>query len=294
MKNKTRTNPLIHAFFILWALFCIVPFWINVIASFSSELDLTIYGFGLWPKSGIDLSAYKYLFANPEQVINAYGVTIFHTVTATFLSVMVMLMCGYSLSRANFIWKNFVTWFLFFPSLFSGGMVASYIVNTQWYHLKNSWLIYVVFGLTNFFHIVMFRTFLKQLPEGLFDAAKIDGASEFGILTRMAIPLSTPVIATVAFMGAMSRWNTWYVCQLYVTKEEMYTLQYLLQRMMMSIQSIMEDMEKVPNLNIDTSGIPGENLRMAMMVVCIGPMMMVFPFFQKYFTKGMTVGAVKG
>lgn len=294
MKNKSRTNPLIHIFFILWGLICIVPFWINVAASFTSEIELTVHGFGLWPRNGVDWSAYKYLFANPEQVTNAYAVTIFHTVVATFLSVLIMLMTGYSLSRANFIWKNAVTWLLFFPSLFSGGMVAEYIVNTQWYHLKNSWLIYVIFGLNNFFHIVMFRTFFKQLPEGLFDAAKIDGSSEFGILTRMAIPLSTPVIATVAFMGAMGRWNTWYVCQLYVTKEEMYSLQYLLQRMMMSIQSIMEDMEKVPNLNIDTSGIPGENLRMAMMVVCIGPMMMVFPFFQKYFTKGMTVGAVKG
>lgn len=292
-RQKEHTNLAIHVFFIIWGLICVIPFMIVISASFSSEADLSMYGFSVLPKK-IDLTAYQYLFANPTSIINGYKTTIITTVIGTVLAVLFQSMCGYSLSRYNFIWKNAVTWFLFFPSLFSGGMVASYIVNSHVLHLRNTYAIMILPALSSFFHIVMFRTFFKQLPEGLFDAAKIDGANELRIYSTVAVPLSTPVIATVAFMEAMGKWNMWYVCQLYISDEKKYTLQYLLQRMMMSIQSLLEDMQKVPNLQIDVTELPGENLRMALMVVCIGPMMMVFPFFQKYFTKGMTLGAVKG
>lgn len=291
-KQDMRTNPLIHAFFILWAVLCIVPFMICVSASFTSDIEISRHGFGLFPRE-FNTTAYAYLFENPDTVINAYAVTIFITFVGTLLSLIIMTLTAYALARPNFIWKKQITGILFFPSLFSGGMVASYIVNTQILNLTDSIWIMVLTGLSPFFHVVMIRTFFKQLPEGLFDAAKIDGANEFRIYSTIALRLSTPVIATVGFMGAMSRWNTWDAAMLYIRTPEKYPLQYLLQRMMMSIDQLLQDMEHVPG-NVSMTDLPGENLRMALMVVCIGPMMVVFPFFQRYFTKGMTVGAVKG
>ena len=139
----------------------------------------------------------------------------------------------------------------------------------------------------------MLRTFFKQLPESLFEAAKIDGASEYTIFFKIALSLSKPVIATVAFLSALNKWNEWYNAMLYIRNDNLVPLQYLLQRMMMNIQSILNTMQNMP-VSVNPSDLPGENLRMAMLVIAIGPMMLFFPFFQKYFVKGMTVGAVKG
>lgn len=291
-KKKERTSLIVHVVFILFGICCIVPFMMVVSASFSSELDLSRYGFRVLPKK-VDLAAYAYLFANPKQIIDAYAVTIFISVVSTILALMVQSMAAYALARNNFRLKDGVMKFLFFPNLFSGGMVAHYIVYTQVYGLTDSIWIMILPGLTNIFHVIMIRTFFKQLPAGLFDAAKIDGASEFGIYFNIALRLSKPVIATVAFMFFQGKWNSWQEAMMYIRTPEKYPLQYLLQRMMMNIEELLRAMEKVP-MAFNIQDIPGENLRMALLVVCIGPMMVVFPFFQKYFNKGMTMGAVKG
>lgn len=291
-KKQEKTNILIHAFFILFGLICVVPFMMVVAASFSTESDLSKYGFRPFPIE-VDFTAYAYLFENPETIINAYTVTIFITVVGTFLGVLMMSLSGYALSRDNFRWKKVVTWFFFFPTLFSGGMVAQYIINTKVLGLTDSIWALILPSLANVFHIIMFRTFFKDLPEGLFDAAKIDGAGEWRIYSSIALRLSTPVVATIAFLNAMAKWNEWHNAMLYIRSETKYPLQYLLQRMMMSIDALLRAMEKVPT-QFAMADLPGENLRMALLVVCIGPMMLVFPFFQKYFTKGMTVGGIKG
>lgn len=290
--KKEKTSIFIHIIFILFGLACILPFMMVVSASFTSERDLVDYGFSILPPK-IDFTAYAYLFENPKQIIDGYLVTIFITVVGTFLSVLIMSLVAYALSRENFKFKKFVTAYLFFPTLFSGGLVSSYIINTQYLHLTDSVWVMILPSLVNVFHIIMLRTFFKQLPDGLFDAAKVDGASEWRIYFTIALRLSTPVLATVAFLGAMTRWNEWHNAMLYIRSAEKYPLQYLLQRMMMNIQELLRAMEKVPTA-YSVADVPGENLRMALLVVCIGPMMVFFPFFQKYFTKGMTVGAVKG
>lgn len=291
-KKREKTSIFIHAIFILFGITCIIPFMMVISASFTSEADLAKYGFRVFPKK-IDFTAYAYLFENPMRIINGYKITIFVTAVGTFLSVLVMSLTGYALSRDAFKFKKAVTWYCFFPTLFGGGIVASYIVNTQYLHMTDNILILILPGLANVFHIIMFRTFFKQLPDGLFDAAKIDGAGEWRIYSTIALRLSKPVIATIAFLGAKARWNEWYNAMLYIRSSEKYPLQYLLQRMMMSIDELLRAMEKVPTL-VSATDLPGENLRMALLVVCIGPMMLIFPFFQKYFTKGMTMGAVKG
>ena len=290
--KKDKTSVLIHIIFILFAIACIVPFMMIVSASLTSVEDLSLHGFSVLPPK-VDLSAYAYLFENPGQIINAYIVTIFITVIGTFLAVLFMSMAAYALARPNFRFKKIATAYIFFPTLFSGGMVASYITYTQYLHLTDSIWVMILPGLCNVYHLFMIRTFFKQLPEGLFDAAQVDGAGEWRIYFTIALRLSKPVIATVAFLGALGRWNTWYAAQLYIRSESKYPLQYLLQRIMMNIRELLNAMEHVPTM-VTSAELPTENLRMALLVVCIGPMMMFFPFFQKYFTKGMTVGAVKG
>lgn len=291
LKKKDKTAWWIHLFFILFCAVCILPMFLVLAGSFSTEKDLAYNGFSLWPRTW-DTSAYEFLFANPQQIVNAYKVTIFTTLVGTLLSLIVMIMMSYALSRPHFKYKKLFTAFIFFPTLFSGGMVPSYIINTQYLHLTDSLLALILPSLVNVFHVIMLRTFFKQLPSSLFEAAKIDGAGEFRILWQIAVPLSTPAIATVGFLGALTRWNEWYNCMLYIRSDEKMTLQYLLQRMMENIDAIKQAMSLVP-MNISAAELPSENLRMAMVIVAIGPMLLFFPFFQKYFTRGMTVGAVK-
>ncbi len=291
-KRKERTNPAVHIFFILFGLACILPFMTVISASLTGETDLALNGFSILPRK-VDTSAYAYLFRNPSTIIDAYLVTIFITVTGTLLGTLFMCMAAYCLARGNFSFKGLLTFYIFFPTLLSGGMVSSYIINTQYLHLTDNLLALILPSLINIFHVIMIRTFFAQLPTSLFEAAKMDGASEYRIFFQIALQLSKPVIATVAFLGALSRWNEWYNAMLYIRSDELVPLQYMLQRMMQSIQILLDAMQHVP-ANVDITDLPGENLRMAMLVVSIGPMMLFFPFFQKYFTRGMTVGAVKG
>lgn len=289
--RRDKTPIWIHIFFIAFGAMCVIPLMIVISASFTSVTDLSLYGFSVLPPK-VDFTAYAYLFENPRQIINGYIVTIFITMIGTFLSVIVMSLTAYALSRPRFKFKGIVTAYIFFPTLFSGGLVSSYIINTQYLHLTDSIWVMILPGLVNVFHIIMLRTFFKQLPDGLFDAAFVDGAGEWRIYFSIALSLSKPAIASVAFLGALSRWNEWYGAMLYIRSDTKYPLQYLLQRMMMNIQELLAEMEHVPSIAL-MEDIPGENLRMALLVVCIGPMMLFFPFFQKYFTKGMTVGSIK-
>lgn len=291
-EEKSKTSIWVHLFFILFGIICIVPFMIIISASLSGELDLAVNGFSVLPRK-VDISAYAYLFKNPETIVNSYIVTIFITIVGTFLGVLFMSMAAYCLARSSFKYKSLLTFFIFFPTMFSGGMVPSYIINTQYLHLTDTVAAMILPSLINIFHIIMLRTFFKQLPEALFEAATIDGASEYHIFFRIAMPLSKPVIATVAFLSALAKWNEWYNAMLYIRSDSLVPLQYMLQRMMMNLQALLDSMQYVPSM-VNIQDLPGENLRMAMLVVAIGPMLLVFPFFQKYFTKGMTVGAVKG
>ena len=291
-QKKEKTSILVHIFFIVFGILCILPFMIIISASLSGETDLAVNGFSVLPRK-IDFTAYQYLFKNPELIINSYMVTIIITIAGTFLGVMFMSMTAYCLARSNFRFKRGLTFFIFFPTLFSGGLVPSYIINTQYLHLTNTLMALVLPSLINVFHIILLRTFFKQLPEALFEAAKIDGASEYHIFFKLALPLSKPVIATVAFLSALAKWNEWYNAMLYIRDDKLVPLQYLLQRMMMNLRALLDAMQNAPAM-VNLQDLPGENLRMAMLVVAIGPMLLIFPFFQKYFTRGMTVGAVKG
>lgn len=290
--KKDRSPIGAHIFMIIAGLTCLLPFLIIVSASFSNEMALAKDGFGLMPRE-FDLTAYEYLFDEPKVILDAYWVTIIITFAGTAVGLFAMAMAAYGLARSRMKFKAFFTFFVYFPTLFSGGLTASYIINTQYLHLSDKLLALILPGSINVFHIFMLRTFFKQLPTALFEAATMDGANEYTMFFKIALPLSKPSLATVGFLTALSKWNEWYNSLLYIRTDSKITLQHMLIRMMDSTKYILQAMAIQP-LKIDPTAIPGENLRMAMLVVAIGPMMLIFPFFQKYFTKGMTIGSVKG
>lgn len=289
MKKNNGAVVLAHTVFILFGLCCLIPMIYLVSSSISNEQDLFVYGYRLIPKS-IDFSAYKYLLHNPAQMLSAYKVTIFITVAGTFLALLVMIMIAYPLSVRDFKFKRQLSFYLFFTMLFSGGLVAVYLLNVQYLHLKNNILVYILPALVSPWYVFMLRSFFAGIPQSLRESAKIDGASEFKILFQIIVPISKPAIATIAFMELMIKWGEWYNCMLYITKPGLQTVQYLLQALMQQSEKLAQAAE----VGVNAGDIPTETVKLAMAVIAAGPIMFIFPFFQKYFVKGMTVGSVKG
>ena len=301
LAKGNRYKILIHLFFILLSLTFIIPMILVISISFSSEASVTAAnsaGYSLFPKE-FSLDAYRLAFKNPDKIVKGYIVTISESVLGTFLSCAVCGMIAYPLSRSSFAYKGPITFLVFFTMLFSGGMIPTYIIYTRWYHLADNFWVYILPGLSGgAWNTLMIRTFFKSLPESLFESAKIDGAKELTIFFKIAVPLSKPVFATVGFMMLIGKWNDWNTSLLYIRNEDLYTLQYFLQRILNEAQ-FLKNLAENPlfsGSNIDTTQFtaPAETLKNALCVIAAGPMLMVFPFFQKYFSKGMTIGAVKG
>ena len=300
-KKGKRYKIAIHIFFILFSLIFIIPFVMIVSISFSSEKiikDVTT-GYGLLPR-GFTLDAYKLAFKNPESLLDGYFVTAFTSVVGTIISVFTAAMTAYPLSRGSFRYKKIVTWIIFFTMLFSGGTIPTYVIYTKYYHLGNSiWIYLLPSFMGGAWNTFMIRTFYKSIPESLFESAKLDGAKEFTIFFRIALVLSKPVIATIGFMSLVARWNDWNTSLVYIRDSSLYTLQYLLQRILNDAEFMKSLINNplISNAGIDVSEIvsqPVITLRYAMCVIAAGPMLFIFPFFQKYFEKGMVVGSVKG
>lgn len=293
-KNKLP-SLLINLYFIISSLVFIIPFVLIISASFTDEQALLSNGYKLIP-SAFSTEAYKYVFRSPGQLIDSYKVTIIYSLAATFLGVVVMSMMAYPLSRANYRYKKPVTFIILFTMLFSGGLVPTYIWMTKYLHLGNTIWVYILPNLVNAFHIIVIRTFFQGLPPSLVESAKIDGARELQIFFKIILPLSKPVIATISLLTLLARWNDWNTALIYIKSKELYSLQYLLQKILRETQFIkdMADSTPVAGIDLDLSKLPSETMRFAMCMVAAGPMLIIFPFFQKYFAKGLTVGAVKG
>lgn len=294
IKNrKERPQVIINVIGVLYCIVCLIPFILVVSASFTNEFALSENGFRLIP-SQFDLTAYTYIFNRPGKILRSYAVTIIVTVSSMVLGVLVMSMMAFALARDNFKFRKVLSFFVFFTMLFSGGTVPLYILITQVLNWRDTFYVMIIPSLVQAFHVIMIRTFFQQLPSPLFESAKIDGASEFVIFFKIAIPLSIPVLATVAFFTAMAKWNDWGTGLLYITKENMEPLQYMLYRIEKNVQALLMALGHGTGISIDIRTVPGQNLLMAMAVVASGPMLVVFPFFQKYFVSGLTMGAVKG
>jgi putative aldouronate transport system permease protein len=292
--HSKLTVKVIHLFFILFSLLFILPFLLVIAISFSNEEHLLRDGYKLIPQE-LDLTAYKVVFKNPGQMVASYVVTAFQAGFGTLLSVFVMSLCAYPLSRRSFKWRAPITFFIFFTMLFGGGLIPTYILNTQYLHLGNSVWIYILPSLANAFHIIIFRTFFQGLPFSIIESAKMDGASELRIYWQMIMPLSKPVLATLALLNILAKWNEWYTALIYIRDENLYTLQYLLQRILMQAEFIERMANELPSgFDPDAFDIPIETVRFALAIVAAGPLLIVFPFFQSYFVRGLTIGSVKG
>jgi putative aldouronate transport system permease protein len=187
--------------------------------------------------------------------------------------------------------------FILFTMLFNGGLVPTYIINTQWYNLGNKVWVYIFPVLANGFFIIIFRTFFTRLPQEVFESAHLDGAGELTIFIRLVVPMSTPVFAAISFLFLQGRWDEWFNCLIYIRNENLYTLQFLLQRIILEVEFIRNIAMEAAGVHwneIDIASMPTESMRYAMVIIAAGPMLLVFPFFQRYFTEGLTVGSVKG
>lgn len=294
-KNKFFSYKLIiHLIFILLCASFLIPFLYVISLSVTSEDIITGQGYKLIPAE-LDFSAYKWIFANPSQLIASYRTTILFSCVGTALSMVFMTTIAYAISRRQFAARRAVTFFVYFTMLFSGGMVPSYMINTKYLGLTDSFWVYILPSLASAYHILILRTFFQGIPSSLMEAAKIDGASEMRIFRIIALPLSKPVLATVALLTLLNKWNDWQTSLLYINEEKLYSLQYLLQKILRETE-FLEQMSKDINLNVTLAkdSSPIESMRFAMAILAAGPMMVIFPFFQKYFTRGLTIGAVKG
>ncbi|OUP84174.1 sugar ABC transporter permease [Lachnoclostridium sp. An169] len=285
---------IIHIFLGIFAVCAILPLIILVTGSITSEQELIQDGYTFFPKS-IDFSAYKYLFQQAGQILNSYGITLFITIFGTVLSLVITPLLAYPLSRKDFRARNIFSFLVFFTMLFNGGIVPSYIMWTQIFHLKNTiWSLIFPNLLMNGFNVVLMKNYFAQnIPTELIEAAKVDGENEFGIFFRIVLPLALPVMATIGLFVGIGYWNDWTNGLYYVSEPELYSLQNFLNRMMQDIQFLMSN-SQIQSGGQMAAAFPSTGIRMAISVVGILPIVVLYPFFQKYFVKGITVGAVKG
>lgn len=293
MAIKKRSNPIIIIVLSLLSLACILPFWLVLMVSLTSETDVTLNGYSFWPKH-IDWVAYQYLMHDSANILRAYGVTILVTITGVIVSLFITSALAYTLSRSDFPYRNALGFYVFFTMLFSGGLLPWYLVYTRFLHVQDSLLALIVPGLIGGFNVFIMRTFFtNSIPPSLIDSAQIDGASEYRTYFSIILPLSLPVLATIGLFTIVSYWNDWFTSLVFINNEKLYSLQYLLNKTLMNASFLQAIANKAYSNTANVSQ-PLESIRMAMAMVAIGPLVLVFPFLQKYFVKGLTVGAVKG
>ena len=283
---------LLHIFFIIVSLLYIVPFMMMISISFSSEAAMRMGGFSIFPRV-FTTEAYELAFRNPAQLLQAYKVTIIFTVIGTVLSVFIMSLMAYALSRPNFFIRKQMTFFIFFTMLFSGGLPPTYLLIVRYLHLNNTIWVYIIPGLVSAWNIIIMRTNFQQIPSSLIESAKIDGASEPYIYSRIVMPLSVPVLATIAFFFFVGKWNDWFTSVVYIKDPTLFSLQYMLQRILQEVE-FLKQMARENSTADAQQDFPTEGFRYAMAILTSGPVLVIFPLFQKYFSKGLTVGSVKG
>lgn len=276
----------------LFGLLCILPFYLIIIGSFTSEETIIKEGYQfLLRVKDFSVQAYQMALKNPDSIIRAYGVTIFVTVVGTVTSIFITTMTGYVLARPDFPWRNGMSFYFFFTTIFSGGLVPWYLLCTQYFGFNNRIYSLIIPGLFSVWNMIIAKSFMKGIPFELVEAAKIDGAGDFCIYYKVIMPTAKPLIATLTLFIALAYWNDWYNCMLFMSTGENWNLQYTLQNILNSSEAL----KKVAAATgMQVGQMPSEGLKLAMTVIATGPIVLLYPFLQKYFVKGLTIGAVKG
>lgn len=286
-------RTLVTTFYIMLSLITLValfPFALMITSSFMNENEIAREGFKLIPQEW-SIAAYETLLRNPAKLLNSYQVTITITLVGTSVGLLIMSMAGYVLNRKDFAYRNGFSFFIYFTTLFSGGLVPTYILYVRQLGLRDNILALIFPGLASAWSIFLMRNFLKSIPDSLYESATIDGAGDFRIYWQIFMPLSVPALATVGLFTAIGYWNEWYNAMLYISRDTLVPLQYYLQRMInqTNIQQLLAQ-----GVAIDTSRLPTQSIKMAVAVLATGPVILFYPFVQRYFVSGLTVGAVKG
>ncbi|MDO5022426.1 MAG: carbohydrate ABC transporter permease [Eubacteriales bacterium] len=288
------TNILFNIILLIFALACIIPFIVVVIISFTHENSIAQYGYQIIPKE-LSLDSYMFLWNERSTILRSLSVSLFVTAIGTVSGVLMTSVLGYVLSRKQYIFRNLLVWMVFIPMIFNGGMVASYAINIQMLKFKNGLHALILPLLVSSFNVVIARTFFQQtIPDAIIESAKIDGASELRIFATIVLPVSTPVLATLGLFLAFGYWNDWYLSMLYITEQSKYSIQYLLQQIVANIEFIAKTPGIGASMQEYVNKMPREGVRMAIAVIIVLPIAIVYPFFQKYFISGLTIGAVKG
>ena len=274
----------------LVALVCLLPFIMLISGSFSSEQAIRFTGYGLLPKE-FTLEAYRIVFKYPQKIARAYGVSISITLIGTALGLFITTMAAYVISRKDFKYRNAISFFFYFTTLFNGGMVSTYIFYIQYLHLKDNLLALILPGMVNIFYLLIMRSFVAAIPIALVESSKIDGAGEFRTFMQIVLPLLKSGLATIGLFMALGYWNDWYNAMLYLNTSEKYPLQYMLYDLLQQTQALARIASQA---GIRVESLPSNTLKLAMAVVATGPIILLYPFVQKYFVKGVTIGSVKG
>ncbi len=290
-----KSDFLFNAIFFVYSICCLAPLILVFMVSITDEKSLVENGYTFFP-SKITFYTYRYLFLDPEKIIRAYGVTIGVAVVGTILSVILIMLYAYPLSRKNFKYRNFFSFFIFFTMLFNGGLVPWYIMWTKYFHLSNNLAMLIIPSLVSAFNVLIVKTFFRlNLPDSVLESARMDGASEIRTFVSIVIPLSVPVIATIGLFQVLTYWNDWYACLLFINDAKLYNIQYAMYQTLRTVEYLTSShAASVSGTQSELSKLPSETLRMAMAIIGVGPIVFAYPFFQKYFIKGLTIGAVKG
>ncbi|MGO4271427.1 carbohydrate ABC transporter permease [Paenibacillus sp. TAF58] len=293
MKSNHMNQYVVNLIFILMACASIFPFVLLVMASFTDQKAIINDGYSLLP-SVFSLEAYKYMMKSSTSLFRAYGITVFITIIGTAVGLAISTMLAYPLSRSDMPLRKVMSFLVFFTLLFNGGLVSTYLIYTEFFHIKNTiWALIIPGLLTNGFYILLIRTFFStSIPAAIIESAYIDGASEFKIFYRIVLPLSLPILATIGLMLGISYWNDWFNGLIFVTDSKLFSIQNMLNRMLSDIQFLQKS--SMTNASQASSNIPTDSVRMAIAVIGIVPIFCAYPFFQKFFVKGLTLGAVKG
>jgi putative aldouronate transport system permease protein len=283
-----------HTVLLSCSIACIIPFLLLFMSSISSEDSILNHGYSFFPQE-FSSSAYAYLWDHWEELGRAYGVTIFVTVIGTAASLAVTSMLAYPISRQDLPYRNFWAFFVFFTILFNGGLVPTYLIYTKFFEIKNTiWALIIPGIFMNGFNVLLVRTFfMTSVPPALIEAAKIDGAGEIKIFYKIVLPLSMPIMATIGLLQAILYWNDWFNGLTYVTNPKLFSIQNILNRMITDIQFLSSDPSMASSASEQIAQLPSTTVRMAIAVVGVLPILIAYPFFQKYFVKGITIGAVK-
>lgn len=294
-RTSSTTNLLFSFIFLLLSFICVIPVVFLVIISLSSQSSIDNKGYSFFPES-FSLDAYIYLLDSANTIIKAFGISFIVTLIGTIIGLFMTLTMGYSLSRPNYKLKKIYTWLVFIPMIFSGGLVATYNVYTTMLHIKNSLWVLILPMTVSSFNVIIAKTFFKtSIPDSIVESAKIDGAAQLKIFFRIILPISLPLIATIGLFLSFGYWNDWWLSLMYIDNSNIFSLQAILMSVERNIEFLTKNASTVGVTSAEYAArMPRESMRMAMAVVIIFPIACAYPFFQKYFVTGLTVGAIKG